>query len=94
MSWNNGNAIMIESYHCVPEQVQTKHWSMYFLPAYGSPALARFGRRYVRHDHLCRNVRTWPHDAVTELLLSIANNALDLGVHVAKVDSPSPVELQ
>ena len=43
---------------------------------------------------LCRNVRTWPHDAVTELLLSIANDALDLGVHVAKVDSSSPVELQ
>ena len=48
----------------------------------------------MRHDHLWRNVRTWTHDAVTELLLPIANDALDLGVHVAKVYSPSPVELR
>ena len=46
------------------------------------------------HDHLCRNVGTWSHDAITELLLTIADNALDLGVHVAKVDSSSPVEFQ
>ena len=42
----------------------------------------------------CRNICAWPHDSVTELLLSIADIALDLCVHVADVDSPSPVELQ